>query len=220
MEIRKKISGILKEIGDNITLVAVSKTKPDALIKDAYNFGQRDFGENKVQDLKAKAERLPKDIRWHMIGRIQTNKIKDFIGFVHLIHGVDRTKVLRIIDKEARKADRVVDILIQVHISQEETKTGFSIPDLMDLMKNNNLNNYKNVRVRGLMGMASFTDNENQITNEFSILKDLFDQLKRKSDSSHFDILSTGMSGDFKIAIKQGSNMIRLGTALFGERNY
>ena len=220
MEIRKKISGILKEIGDNITLVAVSKTKPDALIKDAYNFGQRDFGENKVQDLKAKAERLPKDIRWHMIGRIQTNKIKDFIGFVHLIHGVDRTKVLRIIDKEARKADRVVDILIQVHISQEETKAGFSIPELMDLMKDNNLNNYKNVRVRGLMGMASFTDNENQITNEFSILKDLFDQLKRKSDSSHFDILSTGMSGDFKIAIKEGSNMIRLGTALFGERNY
>lgn len=220
MEIRKKISGILKEIGDNITLVAVSKTKPDALIKDAYNFGQRDFGENKVQDLKAKAERLPKDIRWHMIGRIQTNKIKDFIGFVHLIHGVDRTKVLRIIDKEARKADRVVDILIQVHISQEETKAGFSIPELMNLMKNNNLNNYKNVRVRGLMGMASFTDNENQITNEFSILKDLFDQLKRKSDSSHFDILSTGMSGDFKIAIKEGSNMIRLGTALFGERNY
>ena len=220
MEIRKKISGILKEIGDNITLVAVSKTKPDALIKDAYNFGQRDFGENKVQDLKAKAERLPKDIRWHMIGRIQTNKIKDFIGFVHLIHGVDRTKVLRIIDEEARKTDRVVDILIQVHISQEETKAGFSIPELMDLMKNNNLNNYKNVRVRGLMGMASFTDNENQITNEFSILKDLFDQLKRKSDSSHFDILSTGMSGDFKIAIKEGSNMIRLGTALFGERNY
>jgi hypothetical protein len=220
MEIRKKISGILKEIGDNITLVAVSKTKPDALIKDAYNFGQRDFGENKVQDLKAKAERLPKDIRWHMIGRIQTNKIKDFIGFVHLIHGVDRTKVLKIIDKEARKADRVVDILIQVHISQEETKAGFSIPELMDLMKNNNLNNYKNVRIRGLMGMASFTDNENQITNEFSILKDLFDQLKRKSDSSHFDILSTGMSGDFKIAIKEGSNMIRLGTALFGERNY
>jgi PLP dependent protein len=220
MEIRKKISGILKEIGDNITLVAVSKTKPDALIKDAYNFGQRDFGENKVQDLKAKAERLPKDIRWHMIGRIQTNKIKDFIGFVHLIHGVDRTKVLKIIDKEARKADRVVDILIQVHISQEETKAGFSIPELMDLMKDNNLNNYKNVRVRGLMGMASFTDNENQITNEFSILKDLFDQLKRKSDSSHFDILSTGMSGDFKIAIKEGSNMIRLGTALFGERNY
>tara|TARA_B100001142_G_scaffold330148_2_gene396575 strand:+ start:945 stop:1607 length:663 start_codon:yes stop_codon:yes gene_type:complete len=220
MEIRKKISDILKEIGNNVTLVAVSKTKPDTLIKDAYDFGQRDFGENKVQDLKAKAERLPKDIRWHMIGRIQTNKIKDFIGFVHLIHGVDRTKALRIIDKEARKAGRIVDILIQVHISQEETKAGFSIPELMDLVKNNNLNNYENVRVRGLMGMASFTDNENQITHEFSILKELFDQLKRKSNSSHFDILSTGMSGDFKIAIREGSNMIRLGTALFGERNY
>ena len=220
MEIRKKISDVLKEIGNNVTLVAVSKTKPDILIKDAYDFGQRDFGENKVQDLKAKAERLPKDIRWHMIGRIQTNKIKDFIGFVHLIHGVDRTKALRIIDKEARKAGRIVDILIQVHISQEETKAGFSIPELMDLVKNNNLNNYENVRVRGLMGMASFTDNENQITHEFSILKELFDQLKRKSNSSHFDILSTGMSGDFKIAIREGSNMIRLGTALFGERNY
>lgn len=220
MEIRKKISDVLKEIGNNVTLVAVSKTKPDTLIKDAYDFGQRDFGENKVQDLKAKAERLPKDIRWHMIGRIQTNKIKDFIGFVHLIHGVDRTKVLTIIDKEARKAGRIVDILIQVHISQEETKAGFSIPELMDLVKNNNLNNYENVRVRGLMGMASFTDNENQITHEFSILKELFDQLKRKRNSSHFDILSTGMSGDFKIAIKEGSNMIRLGTALFGERNY
>jgi len=220
MEIRKKISDILKEIGNNVTLVAVSKTKPDTLIKDAYDFGQRDFGENKVQDLKAKAERLPKDIRWHMIGRIQTNKIKDFIGFVHLIHGVDRTKALRIIDKEARKAGRIVDILIQVHISQEETKAGFSIPELMDLVKNNNLNNYENVRVRGLMGMASFTDNKNQITHEFSILKELFDQLKRKSNSSHFDILSTGMSGDFKIAIREGSNMIRLGTALFGERNY
>ncbi|MDG1710568.1 MAG: YggS family pyridoxal phosphate-dependent enzyme [Schleiferiaceae bacterium] len=220
MEIRKKISDILKEIGNNVTLVAVSKTKPDTLIKDAYDFGQRDFGENKVQDLKAKAERLPKDIRWHMIGRIQTNKIKDFIGFVHLIHGVDRTKALRIIDKEARKAGRIVDILIQVHISQEETKAGFSIPELMDLVKNNNLNNYENVRVRGLMGMASFTDNKNQITHEFSILKELFDQLKRKINSSHFDILSTGMSGDFKIAIKEGSNMIRLGTALFGERNY
>ena len=220
MEIRKKISDVLKEIGNNVTLVAVSITKPDTLIKDAYDFGQRDFGENKVQDLKAKAERLPKDIRWHMIGRIQTNKIKDFIGFVHLIHGVDRTKALRIIDKEARKAGRIVDILIQVHISQEETKAGFSIPELMDLVKNNNLNNYENVRVRGLMGMASFTDNENQITHEFSILKELFDQLKRKSNSSHFDILSTGMSGDFKIAIREGSNMIRLGTALFGERNY
>ena len=220
MEIRKKISDVLKEIGNNVTLVAVSKTKPDTLIKDAYDFGQRDFGENKVQDLKAKAERLPKDIRWHMIGRIQTNKIKDFIGFVHLIHGVDRTKVLTIIDKEARKAGRIVDILIQVHISQEETKAGFSIPELMDLVKNNNLNNYENIRVRGLMGMASFTDNENQITHEFSIIKELFDQLKRKRNSSHFDILSTGMSGDFKIAIKEGSNMIRLGTALFGERNY
>tara|TARA_B100000767_G_C19520751_1_gene432381 strand:+ start:42 stop:704 length:663 start_codon:yes stop_codon:yes gene_type:complete len=220
MEINKKISKVLKEIGNDVTLIAVSKTKPDSLIIDAYDFGQRDFGENKVQDLKAKAERLPKDIRWHMIGRIQTNKIKDFIGFVHLIHGVDRRKVLQIIDKEAGKAGRIVDILIQVHISQEDTKAGFSIPELIDLMKIGDLNNFQNIRVRGLMGMATFTDNENQITNEFITLKKLFDQLQKESESFCFDILSMGMSGDFKIALKEGSNMIRLGTALFGERNY
>lgn len=220
MEINKKISSILDEIGADVTLIAVSKTKPDSLIKDAYDFGQRDFGENKVQDLKAKAERLPKDIRWHMIGRIQTNKIKDFIGFVHLIHGVDRTKALQIINKEAGKAERIVDVLIQVHISQEETKAGFSIAELMDFIKNGDFDNYQNIRVRGLMGMATFTNNENQITNEFSILKKLFDQIKKESNLFHFDILSMGMSGDFKIALKEGSNMIRLGTVLFGERNY
>lgn len=220
MEINKKISSVLDEIGADVTLIAVSKTKPDSLIKDAYDFGQRDFGENKVQDLKAKAERLPKDIRWHMIGRIQTNKIKDFIGFVHLIHGVDRTKALQIINKEAGKAERIVDVLIQVHISQEETKAGFSIAELMDFIKNGDFDNYQNIRVRGLMGMATFTNNENQITNEFSILKKLFDQIKKESNLFHFDILSMGMSGDFKIALKEGSNMIRLGTVLFGERNY
>jgi|TARA_B110000444_G_scaffold260755_1_gene309090 pyridoxal phosphate enzyme (YggS family) len=220
MEINKKISSVLDEIGADVTLIAVSKTKPDSLIKDAYDFGQRDFGENKVQDLKAKAERLPKDIRWHMIGRIQTNKIKDFIGFVHLIHGVDRTKALQIINKEAGKAERIVDVLIQVHISQEETKAGFSIAELMDFIKNSDFDNYQNIRVRGLMGMATFTNNENQITNEFSILKKLFDQIKKESNLFHFDILSMGMSGDFKIALKEGSNMIRLGTVLFGERNY
>tara|TARA_B110000858_G_scaffold40626_5_gene46239 strand:+ start:27396 stop:28058 length:663 start_codon:yes stop_codon:yes gene_type:complete len=220
MEINKKISSVLDEIGADVTLIAVSKTKPDSLIKDAYDFGQRDFGENKVQDLKAKAERLPKDIRWHMIGRIQTNKIKDFIGFVHLIHGVDRTKALQIINKEAGKAERIVDVLIQVHISQEETKAGFSIAELMDFIKNSDFDNYQNIRVRGLMGMATFTKNENQITNEFSILKKLFDQIKKESNLFHFDILSMGMSGDFKIALKEGSNMIRLGTVLFGERNY
>jgi hypothetical protein len=220
MEINRKISSVLDEIGADVTLIAVSKTKPDSLIKDAYDFGQRDFGENKVQDLKAKAERLPKDIRWHMIGRIQTNKIKDFIGFVHLIHGVDRTKALQIINKEAGKAERIVDVLIQVHISQEETKAGFSIAELMDFIKNSDFDNYQNIRVRGLMGMATFTNNENQITNEFSILKKLFDQIKKESNLFHFDILSMGMSGDFKIALKEGSNMIRLGTVLFGERNY
>ena len=220
MEINKKISSVLDEIGADVTLIAVSKTKPDSLIKDAYDFGQRDFGENKVQDLKAKAERLPKDIRWHMIGRIQTNKIKDFIGFVHLIHGVDRTKALQIINKEAGKAERIVYVLMQVHISQEETKAGFSIAELMDFIKNSDFDNYQNIRVRGLMGMATFTNNENQITNEFSILKKLFDQIKKESNLFHFDILSMGMSGDFKIALKEGSNMIRLGTVLFGERNY
>ena len=219
MELEGNFKTILDEISPYVTLVAVSKTKPDSLILDAYNIGQKDFGENRVQDMKGKAQRLPKDIRWHMIGRIQTNKIKDFISYVHLVHGVDRLKVLSSINNEAKKINRVIDVLIQVHIAKEETKTGFSFHELEEVFSNENQNKFKNIRIRGLMGMATFTENQNEIRKEFSMLKKTFENIKKAINEPHFDILSMGMSGDFQIAIREGSTMVRIGTLLFGKRN-
>lgn len=219
MELAKNFKTILDEISPDVTLVAVSKTKPDSLILEAYNLGQKDFGENRVQDMKVKAQRLPKDIRWHMIGRIQTNKIKDFISYVHLVHGVDRLKVLSSINNEAKKINRVIDVLIQVHIAKEETKTGFSFHELEEVFSNENQNKFKNIRIRGLMGMATFTENQNEIRKEFSMLKKTFENIKKAINEPHFDILSMGMSGDFQIAIREGSTMVRIGTLLFGKRN-
>jgi pyridoxal phosphate enzyme (YggS family) len=217
MELAKNFKTILDEISPDVTLVAVSKTKPDSLILDSYNLGQKDFGENRVQDMKVKAQRLPKDIRWHMIGRIQTNKIKDFISYVHLVHGVDRLKVLSSINNEAKKINRVIDVLIQVHIAKEETKTGFSFDELDEVFSNQN--KFENIRIRGLMGMATFTENQNEIRKEFSMLKKTFENIKKAINEPHFDILSMGMSGDFQIAIREGSTMVRIGTLLFGKRN-
>ena len=217
MELEGNFKTILDEISPYVTLVAVSKTKPDSLILDAYNLGQKDFGENRVQDMKGKAQRLPKDIRWHMIGRIQTNKIKDFISYVHLVHGVDRLKVLSSINNEAKKINRVIDVLIQVHIAKEETKTGFSFDELDEVFSNQN--KFENIRIRGLMGMATFTENQNEIRKEFSMLKKTFENIKKAIYEPHFDILSMGMSGDFQIAIQEGSTMVRIGTLLFGKRN-
>ena len=219
MELEGNFKTILDEISPYVTLVAVSKTKPDSLILDAYNLGQKDFGENRVQDMKGKAQRLPKDIRWHMIGRIQTNKIKDFISYVHLVHGVDRLKVLSSINNEAKKINRVIDVLIQVHIAKEETKAGFSFHELEEVFSNENQNKFKNIRIRGLMGMATFTENQNEIRKEFSMLKKTFENIKKAINEQHFDILSMGMSGDFQIAIQEGSTMVRIGTLLFGKRN-
>ena len=219
MELEGNFKTILDEISPYVTLVAVSKTKPDSLILDAYNLGQKDFGENRIQDMKGKAQRLPKDIRWHMIGRIQTNKIKDFISYVHLVHGVDRLKVLSSINNEAKKINRVIDVLIQVHIAKEETKTGFSFHELEEVFSNENQNKFKNIRIRGLMGMATFTENQNEIRKEFSMLKKTFENIKKAINEPHFDILSMGMSGDFQIAIQEGSTMVRIGTLLFGKRN-
>ena len=219
MELAKNFKTILDEISPDITLIAVSKTKPDSLILEAYNLGQKDFGENRVQDMKVKAQRLPKDIRWHMIGRIQTNKIKDFISYVHLVHGVDRLKVLSSINNEAKKINRVIDVLIQVHIAKEETKTGFSFDELEEVFSNENQNKFENIRIRGLMGMATFTENQNEIRKEFSMLKKTFENIKKAIYEPHFDILSMGMSGDFQIAIQEGSTMVRIGTLLFGKRN-
>lgn len=198
----------------NITLVAVSKTKPIEDILELYNLGHRDFGENYVQELAEKAEKLPNDIRWHFIGHLQSNKVKLITPFIYLIHGVDSLKLLKEIDKQAEKNKRVIDCLLQVHIAQEETKFGFDEIELLNL----DLKQYLNVRIKGLMGMASFTENINKIRTEFKHLKIIYDKLS--AIIPQLSILSMGMSSDYKIAIEEGSNMVRIGSLLFGERNY
>lgn len=197
-----------------ITLVAVSKTKPIEDILELYNLGHRDFGENYVQELGEKALKLPNDIRWHFIGHLQTNKVRSIIPFIYLIHGVDSLKLLKEIDKQAEKSKRVIDCLLQVHISQEETKFGFDEAELLNL----ELKHFLNVRIKGLMGMASLTDDINKIRIEFKSLRTLFEKLK--AQNPELSILSMGMSADYKIAIEEGSNMVRIGSLLFGERNY
>ena len=212
---------IKKDLPEHCVLVAVSKTKPNSDIQEAYDVGQRDFGENKVQELAKKAEELPSDIRWHMIGHLQRNKVKYLAPFVHLIHGVDSLKLLKEINKQGNKADRVIQCLLQVHIAEEETKFGFDEQELLDLIEDKDFNDFENVKIIGLMGMATFTDNQTQVRREFKRLKSLFDQLK---DTDHaklqMQILSMGMSGDYPIALEEGSNMVRIGSAIFGERNY
>lgn len=197
----------------NVTLVAVSKTKPNKDILEAYNSGVADFGENFVQELLLKYESLPKDIRWHFIGHLQSNKVKYIVPFVHLIHGVDSERLLAEINKQAAKAGLQVNCLLQVHIAEEETKFGFYSTELNAVK----FDQYKNVHISGLMGMASFSNDENKIRNEFKKLKSAFDQLK--TEHSSFSILSMGMSADYKVAIQEGSNMIRIGSLIFGERN-
>src|SRR5258705_1292889 len=198
----------------NISLVAVSKTKPVEDILELYNLGHRDFGENYVQELVEKAEQLPKDIRWHFIGHLQTNKVKLIVPFIYLIHGVDSLKLLKEIDKQAEKNTRVIDCLLQVHIAKEETKFGFDETELLNL----ELKQFSNVRIKGLMGIASLTDEVNKIRVEFKFLKNLFKKLR--TQHPELAILSMGMSADYKIAIEEGSNMVRIGSLLFGERNY
>jgi len=197
-----------------ITLVAVSKTKPIEDILALYDLGHRDFGENYVQELVEKAERLPKDIRWHFIGHLQTNKVKLIVPFIYLIHGIDSLKLLKEVDKQAEKNGRVVDCLLQVHITQEETKFGFDETELSGV----DLKQFSNVRIKGLMGMASLTDDMNKVRVEFKYLKTLFEKLR--AENPGLAILSMGMSSDYKIAIEEASNMVRIGSLLFGERNY
>ena len=198
----------------NITLVAVSKTKPVEDILELYDLGHRDFGENYVQELVEKAERLPKDIRWHFIGHLQSNKVKLITPFIYLIHGVDSLKLLKEIDKQAEKNKRHIDCLLQVHIAQEETKFGFDENELFAL----EIGQFTNVKIKGLMGMASLTENVNNIRIEFKQLKTLYNKLSTLTPQ--LSILSMGMSADYKIAIEEGSNMVRIGSLLFGERNY
>jgi pyridoxal phosphate enzyme (YggS family) len=222
MSIAENINALRKELPHNVTLVAVSKTKPNEDVMEAYNTGHRDFGENKVQDMVAKAEELPDDINWHFIGHIQTNKVKYMAPFVHLVHGVDREKVLKELNKQAAKHNRIIDCLLQIHIAKEESKFGFDADEVKALLEKDIATIYPNIRVRGLMGMATFTDNQEQVRAEFRGLKNLFDELQASYNlqPSTFNTLSTGMSGDYHIAIEEGSNMVRIGTAIFGERNY
>ena len=213
MDIKVNLNTILKSIPKEVTLVAVSKTRQNSAIIEAYQLGQRIFGENKVQELVQKFDELPKDINWHMIGHLQTNKVKFIAPFVSLIHGVDSVKLLKEINKRAKLNNRVIDCLLQVHIATESTKFGFDIPKVNEAI--DSANEYQNIRIVGLMGMATFTDNKQQVIQEFSSLKVVFDTAKNE----HITILSMGMSGDYQLAIEQGSNMVRVGSAIFGHRN-
>ena len=207
----------------HITLVAVSKTKPVEDLQELYNLGQRDFGENYVQELGEKQMQLPQDIRWHFIGHLQSNKVKYIAPFVHLIHGVDSHKLLLEIDKQAQKFNRVIHCLLQVHIAEEETKFGFNQEELMQVMyaihKYKLMNQLQHVEVIGLMGMASFSDDTGQVSKEFKYLKMLFDQCAQLQGHPNFTVLSMGMSGDYRLAIAEGSTMVRVGSLLFGSRN-
>lgn len=203
---------------DNVTLVAVSKTKPNEDIMEAYKTGHRDFGENKIQEMADKFEALPKDIRWHMIGHVQGNKIKYMAPFVHLVHGIDKAKRLKELNKEAAKNDRVINCLLQIHIAKEESKFGFDEAEAEEVLANNPAEKYPNVRIRGLMGMATFTENELVVRNEFRGLAQFFEKLKGNLNLSDFNILSMGMSGDYQLAIDENSTMVRIGSSIFGER--
>lgn len=201
-------------------IIAVSKTKPVSDILEAYEAGQKRFGENKVQELVEKHEKSPKDIDWHMIGHLQRNKVKYIAPFVHVIHSVDSLRLLEEIDKQAAKNGRIIDCLLQAHIAEEETKFGFSPEELKELFQVKSPGDYKNVFIRGLMGMATFTDNEAQIRREFQSLKKIFDELKARETPANVKMeeLSMGMSGDYRIALEEGSTMIRVGSAIFGSR--
>ncbi|MDM1551606.1 MULTISPECIES: YggS family pyridoxal phosphate-dependent enzyme [Empedobacter] len=217
MSIQENLKTIEATIPAHVTLVAVSKTKPVEDLQEAYAAGMRDFGENKIQEMCDKYEVLPKDIRWHMIGHVQTNKVKYMAPFVHLIHGVDSLKLLKEIHKQAEKNNRVIDVLLQQFIADEETKFGLDQEEIQQIMQEE-IQHLPNVRVVGLMGMATFTEDENQIREEFRSLKSNFDSLKNNFEN--LTILSMGMSGDYQIAIEEGSTMVRIGSSIFGHRNY
>ena len=222
MSVADKIIQLKSKLPENCTLVAVSKTKPSSMILDGYNGGHCDFGENKVQELVSKYEELPKDINWHMIGHLQRNKVKYIAPFVHLIHGVDSIKLLQEIQKQGAKNKRVIDCLLQVHIATEETKFGFDKAELLEFIKSKEAKEIPNVRIKGLMGMATYTEDQDRIKSEFSGLKQLFDEIKISTlpENIEIKILSMGMSGDFELALEAGSTMIRVGSLLFGGRKY
>lgn len=216
--IKENLQKINTTIPNNVTLVAVSKTKPIADIQEAYDAGQRVFGENKIQEMVTKYDALPKDIKWHMIGHLQRNKVKYMAHFVDLIHGVDSFKTLKEINKQAKKHDRVINCLLQARIAKEETKFGLSFNAIDEIISSEEFAELQHINVVGFMGMATFTDNQEQLQEEFVSLANFFS--KNKEKNSKLSILSMGMSSDYQLAIKNGSNMVRIGSAIFGVRNY
>lgn len=222
MSVSDNLNKVKQHVPSHVTLVAISKTHPVDHIMEAYNAGQRVFGENKVQEMVSKQEVMPKDIQWHLVGHLQSNKIKYIAPFVALIHSVDSLKLLVAINKEAVKANRVIDCLLQVYIAEEETKFGLSVEELTELLESEEYKQLTHVRVCGVMGMATFTDNEDQIRKEFKSLKTIFTNLKNSyfPNTDSFRHISMGMSGDYAIAIEEGSTMIRVGSSIFGHRAY
>jgi len=222
MSIPEQLVKLKSELPQHVKLIAVSKTHPVSVIMEAYNAGHKIFGENRVQELLSKYDEMPKDVEWHLIGHLQTNKVKYIAPFVSLIHSVDSLKLLSVIDKEAQKCNRVIDCLLQVYIASEETKFGLSADELHELLKNPEFEKLQNVRVCGLMGMATFTDNMEQVRMEFRFLKNLFNEVKQTYFQNHpwFKELSMGMSSDYRIAIEEGSTMVRIGSNIFGHRSY
>lgn len=220
MPIATNLNNIKSQLPANVTLVAVSKTKPAANLMEAYNVGQRIFGENKIQEMAEKWEQMPKDVQWHMIGHVQTNKVKYMAPFVSLVHGVDSFKLLKEINKQAAKNNRTIDCLIQVFIAEEETKFGLDEKELNEILISEEFKELKNIRIVGLMGMATFTDNQKQIEKEFKNLKAIFDNLQNQPKTQNLQptTLSIGMSGDYKLAISCGSTMVRIGSSIFGGR--
>lgn len=220
MPIATNLNNIKSQLPANVTLVAVSKTKPAADLMEAYNVGQRIFGENKIQEMAEKWEQMPKDIQWHMIGHVQTNKVKNMAPFVSLVHGVDSFKLLKEINKQAAKNNRTIDCLLQVFIAEEETKFGLDEKELNEILISEEFKELKNIRIVGLMGMATFTNNQKQIEKEFKHLKNIFDNLQNQPKTQNLQptTLSMGMSGDYKLAISCGSTMVRIGSSIFGGR--
>ncbi|WP_445455113.1 YggS family pyridoxal phosphate-dependent enzyme [Flavobacterium sp. HNIBRBA15423] len=220
MSIANNLNKIKNTLPEHVILVAVSKTKPISDLMEAYNAGQRIFGENKIQEMTDKYEKMPKDIQWHMIGHVQTNKVKYMAPYVSLIHGVDSFKLLKEINKQAAKNNRIINCLLQIHIAEEETKFGLDETELDEMLKQiqHDKETFRNIKIAGLMGMATFTENQNQIKKEFLRLKSIFDKL----NTEHFKLntLSMGMSGDYELAISCGSTMVRIGSSIFGNRNY
>lgn len=223
MSIAQNLTQIKSQLPSHVTLVAVSKTKPVSDLMEAYNAGQRIFGENKIQEMTEKWEQMPKDIEWHMIGHVQTNKVKYMAAYVNLIHGVDSLKLLQEINKQAKKHNRVIDCLLQIHIAEEETKFGLDEHELDEILTQvqHDKNEFKNIKIVGLMGMATFTENTTQIEKEFNHLKAIFDNYKKlNTEHCQLNTLSMGMSGDYQLAISCGSTMVRIGSSIFGIRNY